>query len=84
MNRQNYQMFHCNCSASSIADGSVRLADGDTPNEGRVEIYHKYRKSLSLETAVAKHKYLVNTVGNGEQYAMTIGLQLTEEWFVSN
>ncbi|XP_062512911.1 MAM and LDL-receptor class A domain-containing protein 1-like isoform X2 [Corticium candelabrum] len=30
----------CYPPASSIADGSVRLADGDTPNEGRVEIYH--------------------------------------------
>ena len=44
------------CTASSIADVSVRLVDGDTPNEGRVEIYHKYRKSLFLETAMAKHK----------------------------
>ena len=24
-------------------------------------------------------KYLVNTVGDGEQYAVTIGLQLTDE-----
>ncbi|XP_062511968.1 MAM and LDL-receptor class A domain-containing protein 1-like isoform X2 [Corticium candelabrum] len=29
--------------ASSIADGSVRLADGNTSNEGRVEIYHSRR-----------------------------------------
>ena len=44
--------------ASSIADGSVRLVDGNTPNEGRVEIYHKYRKSLFLDIAMAKHKIL--------------------------
>ena len=29
-------------------------------------------------------KYLVNTVGDGEQYAMTFGLQLTDEWFASS
>ena len=29
-------------------------------------------------------KYLVNTVGDGEQYAMTIGLQLTDELFASS
>ncbi|XP_062511758.1 deleted in malignant brain tumors 1 protein-like [Corticium candelabrum] len=33
----------CYAAASSIADGSVRLADGNTPNEGRVEIYHNGR-----------------------------------------
>ena len=62
----------------------MRLADGNTPNEGRVEIYHKYRKLLFFELQWLNIKYLVNTVGDGEQYAMTIGLQLTDEWFVSS
>ena len=48
--------FYSNCSASSIADGSVRLADGDTSNECRVKIYHSYRKSLFFETAMSKQK----------------------------
>ena len=30
------------CAGSSIIDGRVRLADGNTKHEGRVEIYHKY------------------------------------------
>ena len=55
------------------------VGDGDTPNEGRVEIYHKYRKSLFLKLQWQNIKYLVNTVGDWEQYAVTIVLQLTDE-----
>ena len=54
----------------------------------QMKVEWKYSTSIGISVFLKLQwlniKYLVNRVGDGEQYAMTIGLQLTDEWFVSS